>query len=303
MTDNIGNYVTMQELLERLYPSTYVSYRSAMQLSDKTVDVFSFAGNTFPLAVGDIVCQGEYYTTILSFPTGKVQLADATNIDNGAVTVFRTLYEPAKWNTMVVQAMKVLDFHTGQWFNKRNFTGANSVKTEGNGSYFLHFPVPIIEINSILLNGEGEALPSSQYMVFNGRTLPDDRRNPKVKLLYGFFAKLKITQIDGSFGYLEADGSTPELIKVATSRLVVVNLLKDPTQLTTNPIKVEKTDLHEIHYAVSSEAGIATEQNAARTGDLEVDRIINMYKSPFAIGGTESTVRLDTIEYTEDMYG
>jgi hypothetical protein len=294
--DNTGNYVTPQELLDRLYPSPYVSYRSRITLADKDVNEFTYTGSTFVLSVGDIICQGEYATEVISLPTGKIKLADATNIEDGTAVAYRTTQDITAWNRMILRNMQIIDFHTGQWFNKREFTGDSKLRVEGNGSYLLHFSVPVISISSIKHSSEFGVVDPIEYMVYSSRVIPDDRRNPKVKLLRGSFYRHSFTEIEGAFGWLEQDGSTPELIKDAVSRLVMLGLTKDPTQTSSSPIKSEKTDLHEIQYAVSA-TSLASEQNSGRTGDPEVDRIIQLYKSPFSIGGTDARVKLNNSTY------
>jgi len=294
--DNIGNYVTPQELFDRLYPSPYVSYRSKVVLADKNIDEFTYAGSTFVLAVGDIICQGEYSAEVTKILAGVITLSDAEDILDGSAVAYRTTQSLATWDAMILRNMQIIDFHTGQWFNKREFTGDGKLQVEGNGSYLLHFSVPIISISTIKHSNEYDVVDPKEYMVFRSRVIPDDRRNPKVKLLRGSFYKHSFTEIEGAFGWLEQDGTTPQLIKDAVSRLIMLGLTKDPMQTASNPIKSEKTDLHEIQYAVSA-TSLASDQNSGRTGDPEVDRIIQLYKSPFSIGGTEASVKLNNSTY------
>ena len=283
--DNSGNYITIPELLDKLYPSPYVQYKSKITLSNKTGSTFEYANSTFALAAYDIICQGEYASTVISLGTGPdtLTLGDATDFVDGLATVYRSTVDVQTLTAKTLAAMQIFDKHTGQWFNKRELI----VNFEGAYTRMVHFPVPIIEVNSIKLNDETDVFDAASYIVYASRTLPDDRNNPKIKIkTYDRFLKEKLTAIDGAWGYLEPDGSTPVLVKNAIARLVMMDISTDPTQLTTSPIKSEKTDLHEIQYAVSA-TSIASEQNSGRTGDAEVDRIIQLYKAPLSIGGTD----------------
>lgn len=298
--DNIGPYLTYKELLERLYPSTYVSYKGTLTLSNKVGNTFDYV-STLVLELGDTVCQGDYIQRISSLDTSpnKLTLYDATNFTIGTAYAFRTTETEDSLNTYRLLAMEKIDLYTGQWFNKREFIGSNALTFEGNNSYILHFSVPIIEINSLKINDGDDVLAVEDYRIFNSRTLPDDRRNPRIKLisesssvyrnsgvnLAGFYSYRRQI-IEGSFGFLEHNGNTPEAIKWATSRLVMLQLQYDPEDNSSNlSIKKEKTDLHEVEY-FDQKTSDATD-NGNLTGDVEVDKLIRMYKTPIQIGGTD----------------
>lgn len=302
---NTGAYTTYQKLLMHLYPSTFVSYKSAITLSNKAGNVFEYAGATFDLAEGDIITQGEYAQHVTALQTGPNRLTvdDATNIADGDAYVFRSSKRLDELNVYRSIAMQTVDLHTGQWFNARSFDSSNPVKYDGNNTRMIHFPVPIIEITSLKLNNETTALSSNAYQVFNGRSLPDDRRNPKVMLMentqdtiytsgrtHRFFLKDYFTLIEGTFGFVEEDGSTPEAIQWATARLVALNMLADQDPTSTNQTKKrEKTDLHEVEYDTSSSTPADSIQTKM-TGDNSVDKILMMYKAPIGIGATTPSV-------------
>lgn len=303
--DNIGPYLTFKELLERLFPSTYVSYKGTLELSNKAGNVFEYISTLTPLTVGDTVCQGEYIQRISNIETSpdKITLDDATNFENGTAYIFRTTETENSLNMFRTLAMQDIDKYTGQWFNKREFLGANKLTFEGSNSYILHFSVPIIEVVSLTLNEDVAAMLPENYRVYNSRTIPDDRKNPRIKLLStdtsvyqnnlggfsGKFNKYLRQCIEGSFGFLEADGSTPEAIKWATARLVMTQLQYDPEEaISEKSIKKEKVDIHEVEYFnTNSSTSGGSSSSSLITGDTELDRIIKMYKSPLAIGGTD----------------
>jgi hypothetical protein len=297
--DNTGAYLTYQELFDKMFPSSLVSYKSFLTLSTKVGNVFEYTGSSFVLQQGDIVTQGEFASEVTALQTTptRLTLADGTNFANGSAKVYRTSYGVSEWTAYRSLAMQQIDLITGQWFNKRSFSGASALKFEGNNTYILHFPVPIIEIVSLKLNDSADVMDSTQFEVFKSRTLPDDRRNPRLKIkdsasifsygasqyFDGIFYQGRSQTIEGAFGFLEADGSTPEGIKWCTARLVTREALRSPGNIFTLPIKSEKTDLHEIEYDV----GPNVQRNPIHgmwTGDDEIDRVLRMYKCPLAIG-------------------
>lgn len=306
--ENTGTYVSYKELLERLYPSSYVTKKGTLALSNKSGNVFEYTSSLTPLEVGDTVCQGSYVQTIKAILTtpDRIELHDATDFVDGEAYVFRTSLTKQDMDLQINVAMQTIDLYTGQWFNKREFTGANKLKFEGSNTHILHFSVPIIEIISLAINEEDTVMPVEDYRVFNSRTLPDDRRNPRIKLISdslniyrttmgsrsGRFGKFRWQFIEGSFGFLEPDGSTPEGIKWATVRLVMKQLTTDLESDATaaGEVKREKVDMHEIEYFQSSDGSDSSSGSSgsgAMTGDEEVDKILKMYKAPLAITGTD----------------
>lgn len=195
---------------------------------------------------------------------------------------------------------RFIDQACGQWFESRSLT----VEMDGNDSPTLFLLAPIIELSALYLNEDTAPLPVGYYRVYNSRALPDDRRNPRIKLK-GFkrdifrpgllsadgprFLKGERNQkLVGTFGFTEADGSTPPLIKRAVLRLV----LKNPRPMgeggggppVTQFIKSETTDGHSISYATPSELGVGSTGTLGVTGDPETERIIRMYRRPILLG-------------------
>jgi hypothetical protein len=174
-----------------------------------------------------------------------------------------------------------------QWFEARTL----DARLDGNDSDTLFLPVPVIEL-------------TSRYFVYNGRSLPDDRQNPRVKLLsqdyrdifrsrvYGqkFVRGKQNQRLVGSFGFVEQDGSTPELIKRAVIKLVISNA---PTvaekQGESGPVAFEMTDGHSIQYVTAEKLGFKS-SGFAVTKDAEVDQILSMYRAPIGMAVTGSSV-------------
>ncbi len=201
----------------------------------------------------------------------------------------------------------LLERTTRQWFEPRVLL----LQFDGTDSDTLHFGVPIIDIEFIKLNDSKADLDPSQFRVYSGRSFPDDRRNPRIKLrsLSDFpdiftapiisrdlkFRKGRQNQqIKGTFGFVEDDGSTPALIKRALCKLVIeklVNPIPVPgATLTPVPpiiagVLVEEwTDGHKRKYN-NTFATAERRPNVWQgiTIDPEITAIIKMYRAPIGI--------------------
>lgn len=110
---------------------------------------------------------------------------------------------------------EILDRACRQWFESRTLT----LSVDGSDSGVLFFGVPIISIDYLKLNGATAALDTSLYKVYSSRSYPDDRHNPKIKLIGDqlrdiYTAPLNVgrlkfllgrqnQEIKGAFGYIE----------------------------------------------------------------------------------------------------
>lgn len=189
---------------------------------------------------------------------------------------------------------------------------------DGPGSDTIFLPVPIISLESLRLNGSDEPLETGRYRVYSSRAIQDDRGNPRIKLIdqWGndrdiytapdrsqrsiFRTGRQNQYIKGVFGYVEPDGSPPELIKRALLKLVLRDLGRPlvgggagsgitPPALMTGVVTEEWTDGHQIKYAVSG--GEVKPRAAGLAGlidDPEVQMILKLYRAPMAIGAPSS---------------
>ena len=203
---------------------------------------------------------------------------------------------------------EAIDKVTRQWFDSR----ALVMKLDGTNSDTLHFGVPIISINYVKLNGDDSELDTSYYEVYNSRSYPDDRKNPRIKLKREqgvtsiftspigdgslIFRKGRRNQeVSGNFGFTEADGSTPKLIKRALLKLVLEKLQSPaytaPGSLAVTPppilagvVQEEWTDGHKVKYAGTFEYG---KQRApgflGLTQDPEIISILKWHRAPLAM--------------------
>lgn len=191
---------------------------------------------------------------------------------------------------------------TRQWFNSRNYT----LLLDGNTSDTLYLPVPVITVSSLKINNSDDSLDPDYYRVYNGRGLPDDRWNPRIKLVRGnvdifadpfrseyppIFRKGRQNQeITGTFGFVEEDGEPPELIKRALLLLVIEKLANPPFGDAHEGVPMgpvgnvmrETTDGHTIQYTFvkfgDTRAGFS-----GYTMNREVHIICSMYKAPIGM--------------------
>lgn len=201
---------------------------------------------------------------------------------------------------MIDRHESFIDFHTGQFFNEQ----ALAFKMDGEGGRILHLHVPIIGLTKIQVNDSGQDESLSDVIVYDGRGFPtDDRRNPKIALTAGrasifagasnprrvFLRGYRNQYLEGSFGFVEPDGSTPLRIQRAVLRLVIqeINrggLAPDPTP--PGYVIKEVTDGHSITYGTQSGGSLA--ESSSLTGDEEIDRTIADYRVPSKIGVTRA---------------
>lgn len=184
---------------------------------------------------------------------------------------------------------------TGQFFEQRQL----SFSFDGSDSDILFLPIPIIEIEELRINDSITPLPKTDYVVYNGRTPPeDDRRNPKIALKQGYrkdiftgnglrrFLKGRKNQhIKGTFGFVAADGSTPLPIRNALMKLVMREIPETGSgqaqgfslgKLRSRIIS-ETTDKHSYTLANTISEG-------SLTGDKEIDDVLALYRAPITLG-------------------
>ncbi len=193
-----------------------------------------------------------------------------------------------------------------QWFVPRALT----LEVDGTNSDALHFGVPIISVEYLRVNGEDTDLDTDLYEVYSEITYPDNRRNPRIKLVgtdrtsifsgpsgngqLKFRKGRKNQVVKGVFGYTEDDGSVPKLIKRALLKLVIEKLtnpvLTNPSVALPTPpplvgvVLEEWTDSHRMKWG---HAGGNTLPRAPGlsgiTRDQEILDIIKLYKAPLGL--------------------
>lgn len=181
--------------------------------------------------------------------------------------------EDTRVESLIDMAEQYFEKMTGQHFYEKTMT----MTLYSRDSKRLFLPVHIITCDSITI--EGETIDPEYYEVYN-RYMPDDRENPKIVFDFKIKEGHKV-EIDGSFGYVQEDKTTPEPVKYAIKKLVIheVPILTDTDGQEAKKrgrIISEKNDKYEYEL---SELNLREDL----TGDPEIDtRIIN-YQAP--IGG------------------
>lgn len=135
-------------------------------------------------------------------------------------------------NARVLDAIRtwqeILDRACRQWFESRALT----LLVDGSDSDTLFFGIPIISIEHLKLNGATAALDTDLYKVYSSRSYPDDRHNPKIKLIgdqardiytaslgvgrLKFLLGRQNQEIKGAFGYIEDDVAAHGAIQFVT---------------------------------------------------------------------------------------
>lgn len=322
MAYNTGLYVSVAKFLRELVNAGRLEAKSVV-LSAKTLIAgneysFTFSPATPAPAVGDFLIQGDFAALITNVTGTVLRADDATGIVNGKAKAVIYDGNLSDLEVYIKEAMAFIDRHTRQWFNARTFDDTKPVLMEGNNTETLFFPVPILEITTLKKQKDSEILAADDYQVFNGRSFPDDRRNPMLKLRRdsddvmfigtGKFMRGVRAIITGIFGFLEEDGSTPLMIQRATLKLSLMYYMRtlgESAEVAANsaelgPIKREKTDMHEIEYFDARATGgkDSSASGSGLSGDDEVDDIIAAYKGPIVIGGTFPDIGIEAPELT-----
>lgn len=241
----------------------------------------------------EILVQSAGSSTDTYITVQDVRDAGVAQSDYGDATVLAAIIT---WQAFLDRACR-------QWFIPKALT----LNVDGNDSDTLFLGVPIISISSLKINGSDDELDPDYYKVYNSRSYPDDRRNPRIKLTrndesrdifsmpYQYdilkFRKGRQNQIIvGTFGFTEEDGSVPELIKRALLKLVIEKLTNPvygnapsgvtPPALLASVIE-EVTDGHKIKYAETTSPGKLGLSGI--TSDQEILTIIKFYKAPIGL--------------------
>lgn len=205
------------------------------------------------------------------------------------------------WLVDILQrTQEYIDTQTRQMFRPV----PESLRVDGSNGEMLHLHIPIVGIEYLKVNRSTQELDPESYEVYATPALEayshafgqDYRRNPKIAMSAdasifsggrvgraGEFAEGRRNQtIKGVFGFLEANGATPELIRRAHLRLVMANAERltvgASSSTPAGPIASETSDRHSISYATTS-----TTSTSALATTQEVEEILAMYRAPIGI--------------------
>ena len=230
-----------------------------------------------------------------------------TVLDLRDIGITETMLSNTAAEALIRLCQAMLDRATRQFFKPRTY----QFKFDGTDSDTAHFGLPIISVEWLKINNDGSELNTDYYKVYNGRTYPDDRRNPRIKLVRSdgyrdiYTAPLTIgelrfrkgrqnCEVRGVWGFVEDDGSVPLMIKEAMIRLVVERMaypaytppgsIPIPPPPASVTVLEEATDGHRIKYggASSSSSSSVRAGISGLTSDAFVQDVIKMFRAPIA---------------------
>lgn len=206
----------------------------------------------------------------------------------------------SKITSAVALAQEYFEFQTHLFFNlQTNLT----IRLDGNGTPILELPAPAQAITSVTVDGQSvteivdpSSLPSTgEFVNYNSRE-EDDYWFPRLEMYGGLPTRLErafyygssmpytITNtrsiwpwgkknilIVGDFGFVEADGTTPLLVKQAVMRLAIQKL---KPLATVNPLGgfFQSETLGSYSYSVSADVKLGGFSN-----DSVINEIITNY--------------------------
>lgn len=207
---------------------------------------------------------------------------------------------------------EVLNRACRQWFLPKQLT----FNFDGNDRDTIFLGVPAITVDYLKINSQTDELDTDLYRVYNSREYPDDRRNPRIKLLHSaqltdiyvapsvsgerrFLRGHNNQEISGTFGFTEPDDTTPLAIKRALLKLVIEKLSRPlytpagsvapaPSTTVAGVILSEKTDGHSISYGTAEYTNRRTGGISGITQDSEILDIIKLYRAPIGIANTSA---------------
>lgn len=245
---------------------------------------------------------------VLAIPAPETYISVQDVRDAGLTD--ETAFPDAKVHSEIVIWQTFIERATRQWFRPRTL----EFNFDGTDSDTIHFGIPIISIEALRINDDPNDLESDKYQVYSEIVYPDDRHNPRIKLVNGrdttdiftqpfqerrrIFRKGRQNQyVKGVFGYVEEGDQPPEMIKRAMTKLVIEKcanpLYVDPSAtapapppLLTGLVSEEWTDGHKIKYGAQRGGARNPRRPSPWSGiteDPEIQDIILMFRAPIGI--------------------
>jgi len=170
-------------------------------------------------------------------------------------------------------AQQNIELLTGRFFEVR--TGFKLI-LDGSGLNRLLLSIPpkdgTTAITEVKIN-DG-ILDATEYK-YTLRTFPDDRFNPKIVLVSGTWPKGTLNiEITGDFGFVEADGTVPPLIKQLCKMLTIWELPKLTDSAAGRSTQIIEEELGDYRYKLSE-----ISRSGGFFGDQKIDRILSMYRT------------------------
>jgi hypothetical protein len=171
-----------------------------------------------------------------------------------------------------------------------------SRRTRGRGAEILQLSEPLYGLSALYVNGSTTAATLSDYRVHG---YPDALWNPKIEAwrgtadsiwdlgTTGFFSPGWEQTVDGVWGLFDSTTfGPPEPVRVGAVIAGVVMALdaasSGGSSVAGGPLRREKTDYHEVEYAVSASA--SSSSMIALLRDARIRDVLNTWRRPLGIG-------------------
>lgn len=267
----------------------YTTLVTTTQLVGEYFDVFTFK---FELGGEDFLLVNDFEVTVAGLPQiGYVTVAEIR--EEGLTDEVK--YPSSFLNRRIAFASRMIEKYTGRWFEAREMI----LDLDGYGTWQMQLDFPIVSVETITLL-DREFPPTEVFtfelddlVVYNrhitmGLVAPDDREDPRIGNVY-FPKGRQNVRVQGSFGYTDSNGETPEEIKRATILMVLRDkeMLAAPKRKSSllvgisGPLLEEKTDDHS--YKLGG-ATWSVGSNAYFTGDPEIDQLLLNFRRPMGLG-------------------
>ena len=178
-------------------------------------------------------------------------------------------YSDEALTNLIKLSCDFIDRITGQFFEPREML----IRLDGRGGNNLVLPYFLIDVDYIEINHE----LIDDYVIYNRM---EDRSYPKIYRNAKWPKGILNIEVQGTWGYVEADKSTPEAIKRIAKKLVMYNFpaLNDFEAQEEKNIKglliSEITDGHSYELA---EDAVTNLYATSITGDTEIDSVLKHY--------------------------
>lgn len=164
---------------------------------------------------------------------------------------------------LIERAEASIEGWCGWWFEVREKT----VRLDGNGKKWLDLPIPAVSVDSVRVDGIEVAgwVPYCE---------DEERFDPRLYWDYGWTQGRRNVEVVGMFGFVESDGSAPQLVRDACHLLVQRFLLPDGEWQRVSQESAEGAQMiYEKDYRF-----------AGWSGDPEIDSRLAQYRRPLGVG-------------------
>jgi len=190
-------------------------------------------------------------------------------------------YSDARVNNRIALAEQYVHRRTKQWFEALFKT----LVFDGRGTDTLFLPIMLISITSITLDDVSlTAAELAEVVNYNRRDIAnDDRRRPKLARKGGVWTTgRQNVAVEGSWGFVEEDDSTPLAIVDVVKRLIV----RDLDLVTDMPAQRDRREATFATQISTGNRSIILAQIAVSggpTGDLDIDVALDRFRAPARI--------------------